>query len=185
MRQRPLLLLLATFGLFGPEPRSGAAPAERAPISREYQIKAAFLYNFTKFVEWPPGRFPAPDSPIVIGLLGGNPFGNELLTIVRNRKVNGRAIEVRVVTTAAEAASVHVLFASAGQEAQAASMADALRRAGVLTVGESPAFAAAGGVVDFVLEGDKVRFKIDLAAGQRAGLKLSVQLLKLATEVRR
>jgi len=173
-------LLLAASALFLAGPRLGAALDSGAAVPREYQIKAAFLYNFTKFVEWPAGRFASPDSPIVIGILLDNPFGDALEAIVKNRKVNNRPIDVRIVTTAAEATAAHILFAGAGQDTRMAAMIDTLRKGSVLTVGESPAFAAYGGVIDFVVEGDKVRFAINRESGQRAGLKISAQLLKLA-----
>jgi hypothetical protein len=183
MRKRALLFFLATYGLLQPNLLHEALAAESASVSREYQIKAAFLYNFTKFVEWPPRRFAAPESPIVIGILGDNPFGDELATIVKSRKVNNRPIEIRFVTTAAEAASVHVLFAVAGQESRMAAMSGPLKAQSVLTVGESPSFAASGGMIDFIVEGDKVRFAINAELGEQAGLKFSAQLLKLATAV--
>jgi len=183
MRKRAFLTILAIFALLGPGLLSRMRGAEGPAVSREYQIKAAFLYNFTKFVEWPPRRFAAPESPIVIGILGGNPFGDELAAIVRNRRVNNRSIEIRIVATEAEAEEVHVLFARAGQESRIAAMNTSLQTRCVLTVGETPLFAASGGIIDFVVEGDKVRFAINAGLGEQAGLRLSAQLLKLATAV--
>jgi hypothetical protein len=183
MRQRTILTLLATFCLSQPFLVFRAQAGEGAPVPREYQIKAAFLYNFTKFVEWPPRRFAAPESPIVIGILGANPFGDELEAIVKNRKVNNRPIEIRIVATEAEAAAVHVLFAGAGQESRMAAMSGSLQTQSILTVGESPSFAASGGIIDFVVEGDKVRFAINARLGEQSGLKISAQLLNLAMAV--
>jgi hypothetical protein len=161
-----------------------ARAAERDAVSREYQIKAAFLYNFTKFVEWPPSRFATPESPIIIGILGDNPVGDVLETIVKARRVNNRPIEIRLVATKAEAAEVHVLFSGAGQEPQLTAMVGLLRAQSVLTVGETPLFAASGGIIDFVVGGDKVRFFINAESGEQSGLKISAQLLKLAIPVR-
>jgi hypothetical protein len=154
-----------------------------AEVAKEYQIKAAFLYNFVKYVEWPARRFAAEDSPIVIGILGANPFGEVLAGIVKNRKVNGRSIEVKVVSTAADAATVHALFVGIHQDGRLAAMIGPLRDAAVLTVGESRAFIAAGGVIAFVFEGDKVRFEVNLPSAQESDLKISAQLLKLASAV--
>ncbi len=176
------LALTALFGLTLLIAR--AAAGDVILPSKEYRLKAAFLYNFTKFVDWPPGRFPSADSPIVIGILGENPFGEELETIVRDRRVNGRTLAVRLVATADEAASVHILFVGAGQEAGLPAMLELLRRNNVLTVGEAPDFAVLGGIITFVLDGDKIRFAIDLSSGKRAGVALRAQLLNLAIKGR-
>ena len=149
-------------------------------------MKAAFLYNFTKFTEWPARHFAASDSPIIIGVLGSDSFGAELEKIVRDRRVNGRAFVVRILDPSAEAAAIDVLFVAAGEESRFdRQSAEALRTAGVLTVGETPRFAALSGIITFALEADKVRFEINQGAAELAGLKLSAQLLKLATTVRK
>jgi hypothetical protein len=155
----------------------------RADVSKEYQLKAAFLFNFTKFVEWPAGRFADDTSPIVIGVLGRNPFEDKLANLVKDRLVNGRAIVVRSVTAADDPRTVHVLFVPGGEEPTGS--APAWQNSAVLTVGESRAFAALGGNITFTQEGDKVRFEINLATAERDELKISAQLLKLATAVRR
>lgn len=167
--------------LFGGRTVCDAAPE----VSKEYQVKAAFLYNFTKFVEWPASRFSDATSPIVIAVLGRNPFGEELNAIVRERKVNGRGLVVKIIDSADEAAAAHLLFVGADAEDRLAGKMDALQKAGVLTVGESPRFIASGGVINFTLEADKVRFQINPQAGEQTGLKISAQLLKLAMIVRK
>lgn len=156
-----------------------------AEVTKEYQLKAAFLYNFTKFVEWPADRFENETSPIVIGVFGDNPFGDALELAVADRMVNGRPISIRMLTRVDEARSVHVVFVGTESEAGLGELMAAVREAGVLTVGESPQFAALGGIIDFTIEGNRVRFEINQAAGKRAGLRISAQLLKLATTVRR
>ncbi len=158
---------------------------DQAEVTKEYQIKAAFLYNFTKFVEWPADHFATADAPIVIGVLGKNPFGDELGNIVQGRKVNGRAIVITAVVSATEVAAVDLVFVAAGEEPRLEGLVAVLHAHGVLTVGESPRFVALGGIINFVLEGDKIRFEIDTAAAERSGLRLSSQLLKLAAVVRR
>jgi hypothetical protein len=183
MRKRDILAIMATFAFLEPCLLSKARAAEGPPVSREYQIKAAFLYNFTKFVEWPPSRFATPESPIIIGILGDNPFGDVLETIVKDRRVNNRPIEIRLVATKAEAAAVHVLFSGAGHEQQIAAMRGLLQAQSVLTVGETPQFAASGGIIDFIVGDDKVRFFINAGSGDQAGLKISAQLLKLSIPV--
>ncbi|MFA6289772.1 MAG: YfiR family protein [Opitutaceae bacterium] len=176
-------LLLAFFALLclAGHAAIGATPA----VSKEYQVKAAFLYNFTKFVEWPASRFPDDTSPIVIAVLGRNPFGDELAAIIRTRKVNGRELVVKIIASADEAATAHLLFVGADEETLLVGKMEPLQKAGVLTVGESPRFIASGGIINFTLETDKVRFQINPLAGQQAGLKISAQLLKLAMIVRK
>ena len=166
-----LCCLLAARALWGAE----------GTVSKEQQLKAAFLYNFTKFIEWPPSRFADGNSPIVVGVLGRNSFSDELEKIVKDRTVNGRAITVRVVTEAAEVPAVHLLFIPAAEETRLPPAA--WQQATV--VGESEALAARGSTITFVQAGGKVRFEINIAAAERSGVKISAQLQKLATAVRR
>jgi hypothetical protein len=164
--------------------RSPVAAAESS-VTKEYQIKAAFLYNFTKFVEWPADRFKHDRSPIVIGVLGKNPFGEELEKIVRDRKVNRRDITILQLQTAGDALSTHAVFVAAGEEGLVEKEIGSLTCAGVLVVGESERFCALGGTVTFTTAGDKVRFEINVGAAERGGVKISAQLQKLAAVVSR
>lgn len=154
-------------------------------VPKEYQLKAAFLYNFTKFIEWPAPSFPDAGSPIIIGVLGSSPFGDELENAVRNRKVNGREITVKRLQSVAAAKSVHVLFVAASEDARLGELREALKGANVLTVGESDAFAKSGGMIDFIIEGDKVRFDINIGAAGQTAVKIGAQLQKLARTVRK
>ena len=161
-----------------------ALPAQ-AQVSKEYQLKAAFLYNFAKFVEWPAARFESPAAPLVIGVFGKSPFGEELQNIVRNRKINGRDIVIKQVETVTEARGAHLLFFSAAEDARTRTILGELQGAGVLTVGETEQFSQLGGMIHFLLEGDKVRFDINMDSTGQTGLKISAQLQKLAKTVRR
>jgi hypothetical protein len=152
-------------------------------VSKEYQIKAAYLYNFAKFVEWPADCFTNAQSPLVIGVFGQNPFGDELKTIAKDHKINGRDIVIKPVVTTAEAAGVHLMFLGATEDDHVAGMLAALKNSSVLTVGESEKFTAAGGMINFVREADKVRFEINASAAEQRGLKISAQLLKLAKAI--
>jgi hypothetical protein len=163
----------------------GAAISAAPSISKEYQVKAAFLYNFTKFVEWPKECFASPEDPIVICILGSNPFGEALETAVHERKVNGRPLVVQRVQTPGELTRASVLFVGAGEEVRLGRDLKAIHAAGILTVGETERFTAIGGVVTFKTIDDKVRFEINAAAAESARLKISAQLQKLATAVRR
>jgi hypothetical protein len=165
---------------------SALVPFEiRADASKEYQVKAAFLYNFTKFVEWPQERHEAPEAPIVITVLGRSPFGEALAAAVEGRQAGGRAIVVRRAVSLEEVREAHILFVPAGEEGRFADLAGALAGSAVTTVGESDRFAAHGGMITFVHESGRVRFSINLEAAEREHLKFSAQLLRLATHVRR
>jgi hypothetical protein len=161
------------------------AAAQDAPGSREYEIKAAFIYNFTKFVEWPAAALVPGAEPIVIGVLGDSPCAQALEELTRGRKVNGHPILVKRVESAQEAGSAHVLFVGAAHEAQFVRLEPALAKAPVLTVGEAASFATDGGMINFLMQGDKVRFEVNVDSAERAGVKISAQLLKLAAAVRR
>ena len=174
------LMLLRLLLLAG----TGAAGAE-GPGIKEYQLKAAFLYNFTKFVEWPAASFPSSDAPIVIGVLGRNPFGPELESVIKDRKVNGRGLVIRMIEKASDAKLVQLLFVPSTEDGRLDDLAKELSQANVLTVGESAAFAKGGGMINFILEGDKVRFEINPGSAEKAGLKISAQLQKLAKNIRK
>jgi hypothetical protein len=153
--------------------------------SKEYQIKAAFLYNFTKFVEWPAERFAREDAPLVIGILGRNPFEDELAILVQGRKVNKHPIVVVQLASAAEIEGTHVVFIAAGEESLLGSISSTGKwPIGVLGVGESPRFATFGAVT-FTKADDKVHFEINVPVAEAGGLKISAQLQKLARAVRR
>jgi hypothetical protein len=157
----------------------------QVPSTKECEVKAAFVYNFTKFVEWPAGAFSQPQSPIVIGVLGESSCTEALRAIVRDHQVNGRTLEVKVVVSASQIKPIHVLFVSAEHEAMFESLATQIRTTPVLTVGESVSFGPSGGAITFVPVSDKLRFAINTTAADLAGLKLSSQLQKLAITVRK
>ena len=163
----------------------GLARAAEAVASKEYQIKAAFVYNFAKFVDWPASAFPKSDSPIVFAVLGSDAFALELEKALKDRKINGRDLVAKRISNLEGAAGAHVLFVSSSQDGHLAELQAILKGHSVLTVGESPAFAAAGGMINFVMEGDKVRFEINIDEVEAAGLKISAQLQKLAKAIRK
>lgn len=148
--------------------------------AKEYQIKAVFLLNFVQFVNWPPSAFASPDAPIRIGILGDNPFQSAIEEAVRGETAHDRRLIVQYSRRIADLRGCHVLFVSASERGHVDEILDALKSAPVLTVSEIPDFARRGGIVNFYLEGKKVRFEINAQAAQRHGLKLSSQLLALA-----
>lgn len=158
--------------------------AEPRAAAGEWQIKSAFIYNFTRFVEWPDTALATPSQPIIIGVLGEQELARELQTTVAGRNVNGRSIEVRAVRTIAEARATQLLYVTAPEEARYAAMRSDLAESPVLTVGESPSFSVTG-TIGFVQEGEKLRFEINVDIAERSHLKISSQLQKLAIAIRR
>jgi len=146
----------------------------------EYEVKAAMLYNFAKFVDWPAAAL-APGAPFVIGIVGNDPFGIRFDASLRDKAVNGHPIVVRRFALADDMKGCQVLFLSAADPARARRVLQSFARAPVLTVGEGEHFAAIGGVIGFVMDDRRVRFEINLDAAHRAGLQISSKLLRLAT----
>ncbi|MEI6948076.1 YfiR family protein [Paraflavisolibacter sp. H34] len=146
--------------------------------SREYQVKAVFLYNFTQFVQWPQG---GSRGPFIIGILGNDPFGAYLDQTVANERVAGRSIVVRRFREAGDVGACHILFVHAAQ-ATPGTLA-ALKNRGVLTVGDAGNFISRGGMVRFYTENNKIRLQINLAAAKEADLEISSKLLRVADVV--
>ena len=151
----------------------------------EYQVKAAFLYNFAKFVDWPPGSFANPTDPIGICIAGQNPFGTTLENMVRGKKVGDRAFVVRQIADTQMPSQCQILFIGAGEWKRTPTLLDALKTAAVLTVGETADFTALGGIIVFKLEGTRVHIQIDIEAAEHSRLKISSKLLSLAEIVKR
>jgi hypothetical protein len=146
----------------------------------EYEIKAAFLFNFAKFVEWPPQAFSGSNAPIVVGVFGKNVFGDSLKKTVRDRTVNHHPFEFKEVTSANQATNCHILYISPSIQGELPAVIRNLHNASVLTVGETEEFIKAGGMINFIIEDRKVRFQINDEAATKAGLKISSKLLSLA-----
>jgi hypothetical protein len=157
-----------------------AANAATGQPPEEYEVKAAFLFNFVRFVQWPAAMFESGSAPVVLGILGDDPFDGALDRAVEGHVVNGRAVRVRRVAGPADVAGCHVLFIPASRRRNAIKVLHALRAQSILTVGETEGFAAEGGVINFTREGNRVRFEINVGAATRARLTLSSQLLGLA-----
>jgi hypothetical protein len=154
--------------------------AAHAQSATEYQVKAAFLFNFAKFAEWPGDVYFKPDAPLQICILGQDPFGHDLDQLVAGKTVNGHRIEVDHPEGIAPARTCEILFISATGRPQIQQILDGLKGANVLTVGDTPGFAQMGGVINFVLDDNRVRFEINLKAASNAHLKISSRLLTVA-----
>lgn len=155
------------------------APAQSASF-REYDVKAVFLFNFAQFVEWPPQSFSSTNDPLVIGLLGRNPFGDALEQAVKGESVRGRPIEVRRLARVEETGGCHMLFVSASEASRAGEILRKLQGKPILTVGESASFVRQGGVIGFTTGGRTVGFTVNAETARKQGLHVSAQLLKLA-----
>jgi hypothetical protein len=172
------LAALIGAGAGSPVALAGEAGAAPAPPP-EYLVKAAFLYNFAKFTEWPATAFAGPRAPLRLCVLGADPFGPALESIA-GKKVKDRTIVTSRFERADGVEGCHVLFVSASEGERLDGILRSLRDEPVLTVADVPGFARSGGIVNLKTVENKVRFEINLHAGQRAGLRFSSQLLKLA-----
>jgi hypothetical protein len=163
------------------------APARRVGAQgvSEYELKAAFVYNFAKFIEWPDDSFSAPDDPFVIGVLGDDPIASMLVRNLAGKTVRERRLVTRRFGGVSELERCHILFIAGSEAPRLAAALQAVGRQPVVTVGESDGFAQHGGVVGFLMEGARLRFEVNLDAAERANLRISSQLLKLATRVLR
>jgi hypothetical protein len=163
--------------------RAQPEPSSPVPPPTEYEVKAAFLYNFTRFVQWPANARPDPGAPFVIAILGHDPFGVVLDETVAGKTVGGRPIEVRRVPGVEGARDAHIVFVCPSERTNMAAILKALGRPGLLTVGDTDGFAMRGGAINLTVQANRVRFEINVAVAEQAGLKVSSQLLKLATLV--
>ena len=155
-----------------------------AQSSLEYNVKAALLLNFARFIEWPEGAFGNPRAPVEMCVFTPNPFGDALDRALRGESVGTRPLSARDVRSPSETTGCHLLFIPAGTESRAIGM---LRQAGphTVTVGESPRFETMGGAVTFVLEGGRVRFNVNLRPVEARGVRISARMLHLASRVDR
>jgi hypothetical protein len=153
--------------------------AQTAP-SPEYQVKAVFLFNLAQFVEWPPRAFPDAQSPLVIGVLGEDPFGGYLDETLRGEKVNNRPLLLQRHRRAAEIKTCHVLFISRSETDRLDQILSSLKGRSILTVSDIDDFINRGGMIRLVTERNKIRLRIGLDAVRAANLKVSSKLLRLA-----
>jgi hypothetical protein len=155
-------------------------PNAMAQSATEYQVKAAFLFNFAKFVEWPADAFSAADAPLQICVLGPDPFGRDFEQVIEDKAVNGHRLEVAHPDGVPQARACQILFIASSEKQKVREILQGLAGGSVLTVGDTPGFAKMGGVINFVLDENRVRFEINVKAAERAHLKLSARLLTVA-----
>jgi hypothetical protein len=170
----PLLILIFMFA-------SAATSFAADPESlTEYQIKAGFFFNFTRFVEWPEDAFATPTSPIFACVVGETPLTDLLTGVALGKVVNGRAVSITRVKPTDDFRDCNLLFVSEAEERRTGEILARLRKTHTLTVGESPGFPRAGGMINFSIQDNKVKLEMNLDAATRAGLKVNSKLIAVS-----
>ncbi len=160
-----------------------AAVSHAEPPAIEYKVKAAYLFNFTRYVSWPHEAFADQASPLDICVLGHDPFGALLDRTVADRSSQGRAVRVRRAPAVGETHGCHVVFISWAETSRQQKLLSALRSRPVLTVGETPGFLEQGGLIRLMVVEGTVRFEVNAAGARRSLLRISARLLELAQRV--
>jgi hypothetical protein len=159
--------------------------AQEAPAPSEYQVKAVFLLNFLKYVEWPAAAHSTTNSPFKIVQAGEDRFAPDFGAFVKSKAIDGRAVTLKRSGAADDWQRCHILFVSGSEKRNVRNILSAVKGRPVLTVGESDNFIAEGGMINFVMKDNKVRLHINLVAVEKAGLKISSRLLGVADVVKR
>jgi len=155
----------------------GVASEESAP--GEYEVKAAFLFHFAQFVDWPARTFPSSEAPVVIGILGEDPFGSVLDGMVKGESIGARPLAVKRLASESEISGCQILFVSRSEKKIVPTLLQRLKEQPVLTVSEVDHFCEAGGAVHFIIEDTRVRFEINPDAPRLAGIKVNSNLLRV------
>lgn len=176
---RVLALLGLLAGWLGWDAASGAEPS----LTKQH-VEAVFLLNFAKYVDWPAESFADTNAPIVIGVLGTDPFGDDLRRTVEGKSVKGRPFIIKYLAADSEMTTCHILFISGSEAGRMRDILNLASSLPILTVGEHEEFARHGGIINFVLKNDNVRLEIDLASAKKAGVTISSRLLAVADVVK-
>jgi hypothetical protein len=152
-------------------------------LQREYEIKAAYLYNFINYIEWPENALPSTGGTITIGIVGENPFEGALQSLA-GKQVKGRTLAVKQITDPKDLDGCQIVFISSSEKERVTELLERLKDSRILTVSEIDGFAQRGGIINFISERNKVRFEINPDAARRLGLTISSELLKLAKVVK-
>jgi hypothetical protein len=152
----------------------------QAKAPSEYAVKAAFLYNFTKFVEWPPDALDEKDTLLQICVIGESPFGDELENTIEGKKVDGKSVTIAYAQSAKEALSYDVVFVARSEESSLDRILKKLTTRAILTISDIDDFAERGGTIGFFVEDKRIRFKINVDVAEESGLQISSKLLRLA-----
>lgn len=163
----------------------GSCSNAQQPKANEFQVKAAYLYNFGRFVEWPQENVPGKSQSFEICVLGADPFGPTLDSTLASATIDGKSVAAKRISKPQDVDSCRILFISSSEEGHLKEVLTVLDKASVLTVSDIPRFSQRGGMIGFILDGNRVRFEVNLASAQSARLTLSSELLKVATNVRK
>jgi hypothetical protein len=156
----------------------------QSPRATEYQLKGVFLFNFVQFVEWPATPTPDAQRPLLIGILGDDPFGPSLDATVRGERLGARPIQIRRYRQVADITDCNILFISRSEKDRIPEILSALKNRPVLTVSDGDAFANRGGMIQFITDKNRIKLRINLEAAQATGLTISSKLLRVAEVVR-
>jgi len=157
--------------------------AAEAPALSERQVKALFLFNFAKYVDWPAGVFSNSSAPIVIGVVGEDGFSDEFRRITGDRKVNDRKVVIKQIDGTADLKDCQILFVRSSENGRLTEILEAVKNSAVLTVGETDRFLLQEGMINFTKKENKIHLEINLVPAQRVNLKLSSKLLTVAEVV--
>ncbi len=163
---------------------AGVEASAEEPSSVEYKIKAAYLLNFAKFIEWPATSFPMADTPVIFGVLGNDPFGSDLEKTIVGKTIEGRTLRIKRFAEGEDFRECQILFISPSERKRLPQILEKLRGSPILTVSEMDEFLPAGGMINFTKQENTVRFEIELEAASRVHLKMSSKLLQLARVIR-
>jgi len=171
-----LLISIAVFGVLVNVPIAYS----ESGVSREYKIKAAFIYKFTKFIEWTPESFSNDRDPIILAVIGRDPFGKAIDSL-HGRNVKGRKLLVKRIAGIEDIDKSHILFIAQSEKERLPEMLETTKDLCVLTIGDMEGFSGYGGIINLFMVDNSMRFEINVAAAQQAGLEISSNLLNLAT----
>jgi len=161
----------------------GAAPAAAGQGPSAYEVKGAFLLNFSKFITWPPAAFTSASAPVLIAIIGDDPFGELLDELVLKQRLGDRAIQVKRIGSRDELSGYHLVFISRSETRQLDQILIRTENTYAVAVSDIERFSSAGGVIGFIVEGNRVRFDINVGVAERRGLKVSTKLIALAATV--
>lgn len=176
---RLLLLLLLLWAILVPFGRSHAQDA-----ASESELKAAYLYNFILFSEWPKTAFEGESTPFIIHVYEDDAFTAKLKKDLKDKKAHGRSFQVETINSPADAKGSHVIYIPASENRRIPQLLESVKGKPVLTVGDSPQFLEQGGIINFLVHEKQLRFEINVAAAEKGDMSISSKLLRLAITVK-
>lgn len=174
--------VMMTLTILGAGPtRAGAPTLLDSASSKVYEIKAAFIYNFAQFTQWPDSAFASSDSPFVLAFIGDSPLGPALERVLDGKAIAGHPIVLKHLDSVNQISGCHLLFVPESEDGDLDDIFNAVGNQPILTVGETTKFMWAGGIIRFFIADGRIRFEVDPDAADKAGLRLSSRLMHLAT----